>query len=97
MSFKAVSKVSCELRESERLYKSLTGHEVFRRNAEGTVRRHERKKGNKLPVTMQKRIVIGKKKHFRWRCKSASLLEKINTSGGDALGGHTRSHPEHDG
>ena len=82
MSFKAVSKVSCELRESERLYKSLTGHEVFRRNAEGTVRRHERKKGNK---------------HFRWRCKSASLLEEINTSGGDALGGHTRSHPEHDG
>ena len=22
---------------------------------------------------------------------------KKNTSGGDALGGHTRSHPEHDG
>ena len=24
-------------------------------------------------------------------------LSKLNTSGGDAVRGHTRSHPEHDG
>ena len=27
----------------------------------------------------------------------ARRLEKVNNSGGDALMGHTRSHPEHDG
>ena len=27
----------------------------------------------------------------------ARRLEKVNISGGDALMGHTRSHPEHDG
>ena len=29
--------------------------------------------------------------------KSRKLEEKQNISGGDALRGHTRSHPEHDG
>lgn len=35
-----------------------------------------------------------------WLCAKRIAGEEIrnkNTSGGDALGGHTRSHPEHDG
>ena len=35
-----------------------------------------------------------------WLCAMRIAGEEIrnkNTSGGDALGGHTRSHPEHDG
>ena len=35
-----------------------------------------------------------------WLCAKRITGEEIrnkNTSGGDALGGHTRSHPEHDG
>ena len=35
-----------------------------------------------------------------WLCAKRIAGEGIqnkNTSGGDALGGHTRSHPEHDG
>ena len=35
-----------------------------------------------------------------WLCVKRITGEEIrnkNTSGGDALGGHTRSHPEHDG
>ena len=35
-----------------------------------------------------------------WLCVKRIAGEEIrnkNTSGGDALGGHTRSHPEHDG
>ena len=39
--------------------------------------------------------------HFRWRIRKAHRQseEKLNIyiSGGDALRGHTRSHPEHDG
>ena len=35
-----------------------------------------------------------------WLCAKRIAGEEIrnkNASGGDALGGHTRSHPEHDG
>ena len=35
-----------------------------------------------------------------WLCAKRIAGEEIrnkNISGGDALGGHTRSHPEHDG
>ena len=34
-----------------------------------------------------------------WFVIEHSMLEKVNKeiSGGDALRGHTRSHPEHDG
>ena len=38
--------------------------------------------------------------NFWWRIRKAHRHQgthKVNISGGDALRGHTRSHPEHDG
>ena len=42
----------------------------------------------------------GKSKEDGCECAKRITSQDIfinNTSGGDALGGHTRSHPEHDG
>ncbi len=41
--------------------------------------------------------VVGKAEWNRPRLPVLIKEGKINISGGDALRGHTRSHPEHDG
>ena len=41
--------------------------------------------------------LLSKEKEESKGCITVDLLRQILFSGGDALRGHTRSHPEHDG